>query len=337
MANIYGTSKVWGEIKKKLEALKLTADHPKEIEPLLEGCMTTYEQQLKQVRQKLANEISLMEQEIAQEREKSRGSLKTFSEYSVLEIAQIEANLDFLKHDHSIFNFIRNYFRTRRETRRLVSLRADLDNQRSTIELPAHTKEIELEQKKAQKDELTRQACQEIIAQIDYLKSISGSQELASASAEIELQEYLQQLPRNFHVFNNINLQVSRGFLFEGMWLINAHIDQLLVTPAGLFAIDIKNWSKQQLEEKGSSANPYEPIKRAAQLCYEMIKPDFPGVTVRSILAYRGHTAEYQNSGIVKVLPLTEVQAYIKWFTDNTLNELSIQQMLARIKEINAE
>jgi hypothetical protein len=336
MASIYGTSKVWGEIKKKLEAIKLKADHPREIEPLLERCTQAYEHQLKQVRQRLASEISILEQEIAQEREKSWSSLKTFSEYSTLEIAQIEANLDLLKHDHSVFNLIRNYFRTRRETRRLAKLREELDHQRGTIELPAHTKEIELEQKKAQRDEITRQECQEIIAQIDFLKSISGSQELASASAEIELQEYLKPLPRNVHIFNNVNLRVSRGFLFEGMWLINAHIDILLVTPAGLFAIEVKNWSKQ-IEEKGSTANPYEPIKRAAQLCYEIIKPDFPGVTVRSILAYRGHTAEYQNSGIVKVLPLTEVQAYINWFTDNTLTEQSLQKMITRIQEINAE
>lgn len=335
MTSFYGTSKVWGEISQKLEAFHLTASHPKEIGPLLERCLTEYEQQLKRVHQELENEISLLDHEIYLEKEKVKAHLKTFPEYSSLEIEQSEANLELYKHDHSIFNFIRNYFRVRHESRKIAKLREDLKDSRNEMEQPLHAKEIELEQKIAQKDELARRECQEVIAQIDFLRSISGSQELASAVAEVELQEYLGQLPGSCHVFNNINLRVDRGILFEGKWLIKAQIDQLVVTPAGLFVIEIKNWSKQ-FGEKGFSSDPYEQIKLAAQLCHEIIKPDFPGITVRSILAYRGHPPGYQNSGHVKALLLLDIPAYINFFTDNTLTNQALQQMVTRIQEINA-
>lgn len=334
MASVYGHSKGWKEITAQLDAFHLTADHPKEIEPLLEHSLALYDQQNRLIHNNLEIEIARLVQDISQEKEKVKFNLASFSELSSLDILQTEANLDFLKQDRSIFNFIRNFFRTRRESRKLARLRAITKEQRSAIEQGLHTKEMELEQKLAQKDEMARLACHEVIAQIDFLKSISGSQELACIIAEFDLLETLKRLPSHVHIFNNINLRVERGILFAGKWLINAHIDQLLVTPAGLFAIEVKNWSKQ-VGEKGFSLDPYEQIQQAAQLCYELIKTDFPGVTVHSILAYRGQPPEHQKSGLVKALPLSDVTAYVNWFTDNALTPQTLQKMVARIQEIN--
>jgi hypothetical protein len=245
MANIYGTTKAWAGIKAKLEAVNLSADQPSQVEALLEHCQLEYERQIKQVRLKLKNEISQLKLEIHQEEEKAKGSLTTISEQADSEIKLLEANLNLLKHDRSIFNFIRNYFRTRHVSERLANVRKDVVEQNNKIGQVLHAKEIDLERKKARVDELARQECREVLSQIEYLRSILGSQELANAIAELELQRYLSMLPDDFHVINNLALSVEKGVLYEGKWLVSAQIDQLVVTPSGLFVIEIKNWNKQ--------------------------------------------------------------------------------------------
>ena len=335
MASIYGTSKEWGAIKSKLAQVQLSAEHPSEIEPILDRCQSEYEQQIKQVRQKLKTEITQLKQEILQVEEKTQANKASVSENKSLEIEQSEATLEVIKQDRSVFNLVRNFFRSRRENEKLAGLRTSLKDEHSQIESPLHAKEIELQQKKAQIDELARQECHEVLAQIEVLRGILASPELVGASAEAELLDYLRRLPDQCHIINNVVMKVDKGVLFEGIWLINAQIDQLVLTPSGLFAIGIKSWVKQP-GEKEATSDPYDPIKRAAQLCYEMIKAEFPGTTVRSILAYRGRPPEATNPGIVKALPLSEVPTYITWFKDNTLSERTIHLLLAKLTGDNA-
>jgi hypothetical protein len=334
MASFFGKSKVWGEICAKLESAGLKVENPRDIEPLLESCLSEYSQKYRQFHHKLESEVWQLEVELSQEKEKIGNEVETFSNFSSLEIAQAEANIDLLRHDRSLFNVIRNKFRTRRETRKIIRLKNELLEKKQALESPLKIKETELAQRKGSIDLLARRECQDLINTIDLLKSLSSSQDLAVAAAEMEMLEYLKQLPANYYVINNVNLSVEKGFNFEGKWLIHGHIDHLVITPSGLFAIEVRNWNKQTIE-KNSPNDPAAQIKFASQLCYEIIKPAFPGVTVRSILAFRGHPPEFQTSGIVKLMPIQEVPAYIIWFKDNTLTNQAAHQLLSRIQEIN--
>ena len=329
MTSIHGTGKNWGGIQQKLVNVNLSAAQPAEIEPLLERCQAEYEQQIKQVRQKLKTEISQLRQEVLQEEEKTRANLAAAAENNSMAIQQSEAVLDVIKQDRGIFHLVRNYFRSKHEAEKIASLRTDLQTQHIEIEQPLHAKEMELDRKKAQIDELARQECQEILGKIEMLRAILSSSELAGANAENDLLEALSGLPDNTHVLNNVTIKMDKGVLFEGVAMINAQIDTLVLTPSGLFAIALKNWSKQANDKETS--DPYDQIKRAAQLCHEMIKAELPGVTVRSILAYRGRPPETQNPGIVKALPVPEVASYINWFKDNTLSERTLQFLLTRL------
>ncbi len=331
MTSYYGTGKNWGSIKKKLEGIHLSADDPEEIKTLLGNCQAEYEQQIKQVRQKLKNEISQLRQEILQEEEQARSNLAAVSEDNSLAIEQSKAALDFIKQDHGIFSPLRNFFRSRRETEKISNLKTSLQTKNTEIEQPLQNKKREMERKKSQIDDLSRQECQEVLNKIDVLRGILGSPEMAGASAENDLLASLSRLSGNIHVLNNVTIKVDKGILFEGLLINQAQIDALVLTPTGLFAIGIKNWTKQPEEKE--TADPYSQIKRAAQLCYEMIKTEFPGVTVRSVLAYRGRPPESQNPGIVKVLPLPDVAAYVDWFKDNTLSERTLQMLLDKLNK----
>jgi len=336
MAKIYGTSRVWEEISAKLETVQLKANHPGEISALLDDCAWKYEQQLGQAMESLEDEIVLLEQDVNKEKERVENELAATREKSSLDIEQSEATLDFYQHDRSPLNPIRNSMRTRRETKKLAGLRKNAQEFRDEIEKPLRAKEAELELKKAHKEQLAKEQCSQMGAQIEFLKTLSGSQELAYALAEREMLDYLQRLPDHFHVINHVNLQVDRGFRLQGKWLIRGEIDHLVVGPAGLFAIQVKNWSKQH-NKKAQRTNLGEQINNAAQLCYLMIKPDYPDVTVRSILAYRGHLPESENTGFVKVLPLQEVGAYISWFTENSLDNNRLQQLVTYLNQLSGQ
>ncbi len=334
MAEIHGISGAWDAIAAKLEANQLQAEHPAEIEPLLTSCVKELAEQISQAKYRSGSEILLQEQEISQEKEKNKAELATFSEKYALEIEQSAATLDYFKHDRSIFNFIRNYFRVRRETKRLKRLRKIVQDYQDEIERPLRSLETALEDKKRDQEKYIREQCSEINARVEFLKGLAGSQELAGAFADLEMLDYLKTLPGNVHVINNLKVRVERGIRFDGNWLINAQIDHIVVTTSGLFTIKVKNWSKQVVEKKAHS-DLFQQIKNASQLCYELIKPKFPGVSVRGVLAYRGSLPDNLNVGFVKALPLQDVPGYINWFKENTLNDRQVGEMVEYIRSLS--
>jgi hypothetical protein len=334
MASIYGTSGTWKEITAKLETHQLKADHPREIELLFQSCNVEYEQQFEKAKRAIEAEIDLLEQEIVREKEKVRIELEQYTDEHALEIKQAEVTVDFYRHERSPFNFVRSFFRIRRETGKLEGLHKTVQEHRDEIEHELHEKEAQLEQTKATKHQMANAACREIRERVETLKSISNSIELASAVVELEMIETLSHLPENFHVLNDIHLKTERGIRFEGEWLIHGEINHLVVSPAGLFAIEVNNGGKQSFQKK-AEFDPSDQIKRAAQLCYLFLKPDFPMVSVRGILAYRGHLPDNQKTGIVKTLPISGVPGYITWFKENTLDEAVMKKIVEYILEIS--
>jgi hypothetical protein len=334
MASIYGTSGAWKEIAAKLETYQLKADHPREIELLLQSCVKESEEQFDKAIQAIEAETTLLEQEIAREKEKVHVKLENYAEEHALEIKQAELTVDFYRHERSIFNVVRSFFRIRRETGKLEGLQKTLQDYRDEIEHELHEKEAQLEQIKANKSAMAEAACRETRERVEMLKSISGSHELAAAITELEMIEILSRLPDNFHILNDVRLRAERGIRFEGEWLIRGEINNLVVAPSGLFAIEVNSGSKQTAQ-KDASVDPRDQIKRAAHLCYSFLKPEFPTVSVRSILAYRGHIPESQKTEIVKTLPIPEVPAYITWFKEDTLNDALMQEIVEYILDIS--
>jgi hypothetical protein len=334
MASIYGTSGAWKGIATELEKYQLKADHPGEIELLLRSCNLEYEQQFDKAKSAIENEIGMLEQDIYQEKEKVRVELQKLADEHALEIKQAEVTVDFYRHDRSIFNLVRSFFRIRRETGKIEGLQKTIQDQRDEIEHKLHEKEAQLEQIKATKNPMAEAACRETHEMVEILKRISSSAELANAITELEMIEILSRLPENFHVLNNIRLRAERGIRFEGDWLSRGEISSLVITPAGLFAIEVHRGGKQTAQ-KENEPDQRKQIKRAAHLCYSFLKTEFPAVSVRGILAYRGHLPESQATSVVKTLPIPEVPSYITWFKENTLDEKVMKEIAEFVLNIS--
>lgn len=170
--------------------------------------------------------------------------------------------------------------------------------------------------------------CKMAIAQLhsqerQYIATLSGnirrlemfqeSGELAGARAELDVIAHLARLPAEHTVFNDIRLTAGRYIHFNGAPLQSAQLDHLVLSPAGVFVIETKRWSRRFVES-GEYHDPFDQIQRAAYLCYDQLRSQFGKVRVRSIIACAGKLPSAPGNSHVKVLPIAELSGYISWF-----------------------
>ncbi|TMH48095.1 MAG: NERD domain-containing protein [Betaproteobacteria bacterium] len=139
------------------------------------------------------------------------------------------------------------------------------------------------------------------------------SAELVGARAELDVIASLARLPDEYTVFSDIRLSAERYIHFNGAALRSAQIDHLVLTPAGVFVIETKRWSRKFVES-GDYHDPFDQTQRAAYLCYDQLRRQFGKIRVRSIVACAGQLPFAPKNSHVKVLAVPELIGYILWF-----------------------
>lgn len=153
------------------------------------------------------------------------------------------------------------------------------------------------------------------IRRVDALRE---SGELAGARAELDVIARLARLSAGHTVFNDIRLTADRYIHFNGAPLQSAQIDHLVLSPAGVFVIETKRWSRHFVES-GVYHNPFDQIQRAAYLCYDQLRREFGKIHVRSVIACAGQLPSAPEDTYVKVLDVPELIGYISWFRQTEL------------------
>lgn len=148
---------------------------------------------------------------------------------------------------------------------------------------------------------------------INRLEKLLASGELAGARAELDVIAHLAGLPAEYTVLNDIRLTADRYIHFNGAVLQSAQIDHLVLSPAGVFVIETKRWSRHFVES-GQYHDPFDQIQRSAYLCYDRLRTKFGMIRVRSVIACAGKLPSAPEDSHVKVLPVTELGGYISWF-----------------------
>ncbi len=151
------------------------------------------------------------------------------------------------------------------------------------------------------------------------------------AVAELKMIDCLARLPDQYYVINDVNLRLDTSMRFDDEWLKSAQIDHLVVGPAGIFVIEVKNWS-HKFSKDGDYFNPYQQIKRHNYVCYILISR-FIDITVRSIIAYTGHIPQKPDNSYTKVLPIEKVNGYITWFKETKLSSDDVRKIVEYIKD----
>jgi hypothetical protein len=148
---------------------------------------------------------------------------------------------------------------------------------------------------------------------IRRLEVVQTSAELAGAIAELDVIAQLARLPASHIVFNDIRLTADRYIHFNGAPLQSAQIDHIVLSPAGVFVVETKRWSRNFVES-GQYHNPFDQIQRSAYLCYDRLRNEFGKIRVRSVIACAKELPAAPMDSHVKVLPIDELVGYISWF-----------------------
>ena len=148
---------------------------------------------------------------------------------------------------------------------------------------------------------------------IERIRSVLNSTEFAGAEAELGVIDHLRMLPSTAVVFNDVKLYATRYIHFDGAALMSAQIDHVVLTPAGVFVIETKRWS-HRFVESGDFHSPFDQVRRANYLCYDLLRESFGNTRVRSIIACVGSLPEAPRDSYVKVVRPESLNSYISGF-----------------------
>jgi hypothetical protein len=330
MAKVIGTSRAWKSILSMLADVNLRVEYPREIKPLLDDLKKQFGEKLAEAREQIQQQLEPITAEVEIEKENiEKGSAGRLAELAE-NIHETQLTLELYQLDKGLFGRVRNLYRIRRQEKKLHGLETERDEVNTHLKRLLDEQDNILAERHASIEaEIVRQY-EDVKNKVVILEKVEASKELAEALIEMEMLEQLRALPDNTRVINAVDLETEQAVRLEGKSFWRVQIDHLVITPSGLFAIKIHHGGKQDSKD---STDPFEQAKRASHLCYELLKHDFPGITVRAVLAHRGHVRENQQSAYVKTLPINEVAGYIYWFKDNTLSEASIEKIVSYFQE----
>jgi hypothetical protein len=161
---------------------------------------------------------------------------------------------------------------------------------------------------------------------IARVQLLLNSAEVAGAEAELAVIDHLRMLPSSAVVFNNVRLEATRHIRFDGAGLMSAQIDHVVLTPAGVFVIETKRWSRRFVES-GDFYDPFEQVRRANYLCYDLLRESFGKIRVRSIIACVGSLPNAPRDSYVKVVRPESLTAYIAGFRNVELTPERVSEL----------
>jgi hypothetical protein len=199
--------------------------------------------------------------------------------------------------------------RARRMRSRLSEYEIRLCELRRSAREKAHSREQALRTflDPAYRERTLRQQLQQDLA---TMEKITKSREFAGAVAEMAVIEELRTLRAGSLVFNDVKAEADRYIPFGGKPLMSAQIDTLVITTAGVFVIEVKNWSRE-FADSGEGFSPYEQASRAGYLVFDLLRSAGMDVRVRSIIATNGSLPEREDQKVA-VVSISGLRRYLE-------------------------
>jgi len=192
------------------------------------------------------------------------------------------------------------------------------------------------------RDSLISERCLQSLQELDGTKEVIDSlyNLIAGAVGENSVIKEVQKLPNNFHLFNDFSLEFNPPIYHkkEDDRIYSIQIDHLLISEAGIFILETKNWGKQSVE----SIDLRSPVKQILRSSYALfillnnqsrhnnINLDYhhwgdKQIPVRSIIIMTNLRPRepFQH---VKILSLKELNGYVSYF-DPIFNKAEIDSI----------
>lgn len=157
------------------------------------------------------------------------------------------------------------------------------------------------------------------------------------AIGEQKVVEELKQLPDEYILINDFSLTFDKAIFYkpERSWIKSVQIDHLLISSAGIFMIETKNWSKESLKSL-NLRSPVEQIKRSNYALFKLLSGNSGfslgshhwgerKIPIRNLIVLINHKP-IEEFKYVKILTLPELVGYVKYFQPS-LSKLEVDQI----------
>lgn len=163
------------------------------------------------------------------------------------------------------------------------------------------------------------------LEKIEHAKSVIDDlgHLIAGAIGEGRVLQELKKLPDNFTILNNFQLKFSPPIYDKksGDRIFSIQIDHLVVSPAGIFILETKNWSNQSIQSL-DLRSPVEQIKRSSFALFVFVNNSISfqthhwgdkDIPIRNVLVMAGASPD-QHFKFVKVKTIAELNRYLTYF-----------------------
>ena len=208
------------------------------------------------------------------------------------------------KRDSNIFNKIFYYFKTRK----LIKNHASLVNNYDTVV-----------------SKRTSDAYRDLEFIKETVKSLYST--IAGAIGENAVVSELKKLSDKYYLINDFSLDFNPPIFNkrENDRIYSIQIDHLLICQSGIFVLETKNWSAKSIENI-DLRSPVDQIKRTSFALFVFLNSDknqgllrnhwgSKKIPIRSIIVMT-NKAPKTDFQYVKVLPLENLNGYIKYFDE---------------------
>ncbi len=152
------------------------------------------------------------------------------------------------------------------------------------------------------------------------------SNDYYGAVAELRMIDFLKKLPDSYYIVNDVCIKLAKSIRFNDEWISSVQIDHLVVSPFGIFIIEVKNWSKKFASE-GNFHGPYNQVERYNRACYILLK-DYFLVKLKNIIACSGYLSSNMDKKYTVVRSLENVTGYILWFKEQIYEQKTVEQIV---------
>jgi len=169
-----------------------------------------------------------------------------------------------------------------------------------------------------------------LITNINRLECIMRCPEYWGAYGELKVLEELKNLNDNYHVLCDVNVRLKDYVRYHGQRnLRSAQMDFVVVGPTGIYVIEVKNWSANEVNHH-RGISPYEQVDRAGMVLWIYLKQHsfFYKPRVTNLLVPVQGNIGY-NSSYRSVL-IRNPNNLVKFINDNnnTLNDKRISKVV---------
>ena len=302
----------------------------------------------KAIKNYLEEEIINLETNVV-ERQQAYDDLKAIIQNELhLKVKQLEetSNQAIEKSNKNFFNKILYYFKIRKLLHKKSKLENNLDKitKRKTYKA-AH--DVVKTQKKINnymenKEKIISARCKEVYKELDFTKKVVDELYplIAGAIGENLVLNEIKKLPDNYYLINDYSTEFNPPIYKrkEDNRIFSIQIDHLLISQAGLFLLETKNWSKQSIQNL-DLRSPVEQILRTSYALFVLLNSEkkfsqislerhhwgSKKIPIRNIIVMTNEKPKEEFKH-VKILSHNELNNYIQYF-DPFFNEAEVKNI----------